>query len=871
MNLLWHQVFKDLRMTRVLVGMFYAVLLGDLAISQEWIGAPIWEWPYDRGIRDALWQTWPPLMLMMFGAIITLSIVVTDTPARDNGFLRTRPVPVRTIWWGKVIFITLFVITPSLAELTLHLLLSKVAGPDFAGILLDRVCLILPAALLIAGVSACTVSTTGAQGNIVSLTIAFVFGMALLGATVMAARFLPGIIPPMNPEPTRLRICCAMALAGLGLLGASVWIVRRHPSDGRRTLVTGLIGMLSLQSFLIVPPSLSVTPLAQGEINRFCDAHRFTVPPGGIQQGQSAYTQNRPSGSRSINLSLDAPEMPIGWALEARPSTVTLKNENGARIRSTIPWPRDEIFRHRGYPNAGDVRSIHSAFPEAQLLHVPGVYHLGSQTLSLNGGEIVVPENPPWQHEPVELSVLARAHVYQWELAARLPLTQLATSKDTGGEWRIDASRYDTNSESWHVILKRTQIWRELTRNQERRQFGSWPANQYQFLFFDPETRTVMRNQRYPARIWSTGHHNGAGSAHVQLSHMRDNRDKPYLIGDTRNFELLILKRMYLGELESPVAKTLRLEEIKPGPGGTDPPRGDALPRSVLLRRFHALAAPATDAGRPRVAQYVAGILQLISASQEYLDENDELILALARFVPTRTELFLDGLEASSGPTQRALEKALNVGLTAAQKGTLIARLRRNPGVCKFLMNHGWLEDARNEVLALTDSPRRLDRAALEALAFFVKDPRAAQRLLTELEFGSNTDAYDLLARQPAMAESLDETVRRMWSTHVPLARFAGQPSDVLHIATRHGIQEAHAQLLDLFRRIQPEQRKHSYQLLASVWESTELPGLSDRDRHDHTRLAKEIARIADQTFRFDTARKRFALVRPGTEGKDIR
>ena len=36
-------------------------------------------------------------------------------------------------------------------------------------------------------------------------------------------------------------------------------------------------------------------------------------------------------------------------------------------------------------------------------------------------------------------------------------------------------------------------------------------------------------------------------------------------------------------------------------------------------------------------------------------------------------------------------------------------------------------------------------------------------------------------------------------------------------------------------------------------------------------RLAKEIARIADQTFRFDTARKRFALVRPGTEGKDIR
>jgi len=158
MNLVWLQIRKDLWMTKALLAMFAGALLADLAICQGWIGAPDWVWPYWDSYRGFRWQTFVPQCAVAFGAMLILTTVTQDTPARENGFLLTRPMPTRSIWIGKLIFAVGFVILPALLTLAAHLLLSGVSGSDGLGIAGERLFKMVVVALLVAGVSACAIS-----------------------------------------------------------------------------------------------------------------------------------------------------------------------------------------------------------------------------------------------------------------------------------------------------------------------------------------------------------------------------------------------------------------------------------------------------------------------------------------------------------------------------------------------------------------------------------------------------------------------------------------------------------------------------------------------------------------------------------------
>jgi hypothetical protein len=180
MNLIRLQLLKDIRMLWVLIGLFLTSLFLDLAVSQGWIGMPVWQNPLWAAHRGMNWQQLMPQFIFVFGFILVMSAVFQDTPARENGFLRTRPMPTRTIVVSKLLFVLLVVVGPAMLELAVHLLLSGVGTADFLGILGERLVLVVAAILLVAGFSACAENPKSLQGSMFAMGIALALSLVLL-------------------------------------------------------------------------------------------------------------------------------------------------------------------------------------------------------------------------------------------------------------------------------------------------------------------------------------------------------------------------------------------------------------------------------------------------------------------------------------------------------------------------------------------------------------------------------------------------------------------------------------------------------------------------------------------------------------------
>ena len=856
MNFIWHQFIKDVRMTRAALGLFLGMLALDLAVSQEWLGAPTWEWPFWNARRGFNWQGWPALLAFGFGVGLLLAAIGQDSPTKEGGFLRTRPVPVRDIWIGKVVFVMLIIVLPALIQLATHLLLSGVAWPDFIGILGERVAAIAAVGLFFAGLFASAENPRSIQIMIAAIFVTFAITMGFLGGMAHLLRGAFG--GSIDPEPSLLRGCWALTTAGIGLLAMSVWITRRRPTTARRIGVTCVVTAVAVTSAACLPKELPLAPAGDAAFAQALADTRFEIPPGGIHFNQTR-TERAGEDRRHWQLRLEAPAADPAWQFEPQPATMAFTTAAGTRHEAPPNRFRQPVFGQRFYLEARALPAIREAMPQVNAFSIDGGMP-GMGRISVSGGMLSLPTDEATWQQPGEFEASFVTRVFRWQQTADLALDERRIAPDGTGSWQVAASHFNTNSESWEIVLRRRQIWRHFTSDQERLAFPWWPADRYRFFLFDPETRTAISLRSNSQEYWKTGRHNGVGSSFLYLQHTRRDRNHGDLeLGDPAGYRLLILKKIYLGETSRRVATKLMPAELRRPVAATTSNR-DRLERPLMNRRFQALEAPPVKAGRARIARYVYDVLRIIDAGSHYLDPHDEMIRALARYVPHQLDLFLDGRDAAGSESRSALETALRQGLTETQKPDVIARLRQRPSLCWLVLARGWLDDCRAEVLSLIDHPRQLDRSARQALLLLIDEPGVRERLLAEFAAHPKADFLDQLSREPSLAGELDQIVRRLWRERVSVLNHQANPDDVLRVAMRHGLPAAHAEALRIFGLIRPSERHEAYSLLTALNESTQT-GLQTRDQYNHKKLAARFSELLDREFRFDPDRRRFLPV----------
>jgi hypothetical protein len=136
MRLAWHLCKKDFRLFRGLLGYWWGLLAADLLLNL-WLPGHT---EFQRGggafpaeMISFLWG-WVRLLLWAGALLLPLAAVFADSPIRENGFLRTRPVPRSAILGGKALFIGLCLLTPAVLRELLHLGLAGAGvGGEFYG------------------------------------------------------------------------------------------------------------------------------------------------------------------------------------------------------------------------------------------------------------------------------------------------------------------------------------------------------------------------------------------------------------------------------------------------------------------------------------------------------------------------------------------------------------------------------------------------------------------------------------------------------------------------------------------------------------------------------------------------------------------
>ena len=162
------------------------------------------------------------------------------------------------------------------------------------------------------------------------------------------------------------------------------------------------------------------------------------------------------------------------------------------------------------------------------------------------------------------------------------------------------------------------------------------------------------------------------------------------------------------------------------------------------------------------MSRYLLDFLRLVDARRFTLGARDPHTRQLAAFVPAHQDQRQDGLPVMNYPSRGSVINAIALGATDAQKPVIIAALEQEPELATVLLARGWTDDARTEILHLTQYPRRLPLPAIQAIVLF-HDPKTYPRQLEECDANPDSGVVDALRTLPELQSSLDEIISRHW------------------------------------------------------------------------------------------------------------
>ena len=849
---------KDLRQHATLCTLWFVLTLVDAVVSIRFVGLPA---SLDPVRVTPLFQGPTVLLIPILRFVIPSLIVLSNSPARPDRFLATRPVPRRDLVVANVVAVVLVIILPEVLKEFVVLLSQRVPFGSALHAGVERLVMVT----IVAGAGAAFAML---WENAKEWMAALGGGAILSWLTMLALHWIGRHVPLVGrlarleaqPLPVWLAsvLVGSIAVAGLAALG---W-PRERPFRWRAAAAALVgVGVMVLGTTVPWDPFPVRLPDAATALPVLADAP-LRVPLPGVELSMQG-GDGRQSGTLRAQLRPRLDALPrdcfVDWSVSG--ATCAVGDEEYAA--STWAGPRS-VFRSSGTIWHGSADSVAAALgPRALLISrsypsssLPGV------SMSFRG-----PEPARYQSEAVVLRCTFRGVVFRTTPVATLSLAAGETAGSPTSSWRITGTRRDERNGSLTVGLALRKLGLHTSPRPEERRTPYWPRDRYGFVLWNPGRGLALSSDSNMPSSSVVGSHTSLQSAHLTPRFSPNTlRSVARSIISDPDTRLIVLEKRVMGTLERAWHSPPMLFAHRPSLA--DDRRAiteGRMPRAEFRRRLAALGPPAPNASRTSVGHYLYELLCLLEARRATWGERSPQVLGLVPYVSAHPGVFLDGLFASAGrfSANRVLRCALSVGLSPDHSPLLFDRLAVQPDLASIVLDRGWTDAAAPQLRALLNLPGRLPYEVIQALAWF-EDPETYPRLLDEFESNPSLRLYELLRQLPGIRPGLDERIDRLWS-RLPrtLARTHAGPSPVLAVAARCGRREALKEAYRRFILIPEEQRTQDWGLLQAFRENVTMAGVRPGYQDSKQEAVVWIEAHPPDRLRYDIFLRRFVPAQP--------
>lgn len=762
MNLVWHQFKKDARQSRAFLAVWFALLGLNLAVNQGWVGNVAYS--STRGFDRAsnIWAGMLPTLLWLVAIVLTSLLMLSDSPARRDRFLATRPMPATAVSAAKILFILGLIVGPWVLQELANLAWQSVPGWVVERGTMERLLRVLPSVAICA---AFAVLWPGPMPWARGAFIAFAGFAVIALAQFLLERYchFPGLDFHIEKSHGYFH---GFALAA-ALIILAVWHSRAYRGPAARWAGLCVAVFASLWLTSLAPWNLfQLRPLNPAQAASTLTAADLKVNRRDIFVGK-VEDPNKPGTERLVvNARPRMQPLPAGETIEWLARRASLLDADGHYV---LGKPRAQVF---GSPFNGmigrlgadraDCRVWAAEFPEDILFSEGGAGGLNMDSPYFFLNYFDYPTNKGLFQQPLTIDAELEAQVYQWRKIADLPLQSGATSKDEFGTWKVfGLDRFKGDSKkSWHLYLERRQI--NLGTAPDSRCSGgdNGPLNRMEVMIYDPVDDGVL----LPAYLDENNTDRGTETALPRYYIRADfyELNGALLRLDKERCRLIVFEKTWLGTAQQPWRSPEFTLDEKIEQGGEPGSNRQAINQAEFNQRFEALPEARRGMDRRESGRYLLEALQLVNAYARELRTNEPLVVQMSRLVPEHLDLILDALPVVKGAAEIALVNAVTVGATEAQQPAILDALPRIPVLSDVVLARGWTAGARPGIEELIRTQRPLPEAAVK-LIVSLHDPALNAALLDD--FAEDPWPYkdNLLRKVPGLEPDLKSIILQKW------------------------------------------------------------------------------------------------------------
>lgn len=873
MNLMLHQFRKDVRQFRWLLLVWLLMLVSDFAVNLGWIGAGIGaNWRQgDMTVVNVMVGVQTFFLWVLF-FLIPSAVVLADSPARRDGFLRTRPLPASDLYLAKSLFLVVLVICPVLVQEGIYLAASGLPSGYVVHGVLERLLYALPMVVIAAGYAALWRSyAQWSTGFGIALA-----GMICAGMTLELVFYLGGLsdrLPGASSATETSRSVGALyvfaLVSVLVAVGHARWVWRAR---GRWLGIAAALAAYSLVN-IYWPWDLfragGADPAAARQLAAEFPPNfsRSDIEINPVFASQWDSREHLGVNVKSTTVPADFPSV-IDWL----PSQCSLTDPAGAVVKAdSVPSYSSSYSAYlwgQNGPSGADLKMWVHLLPPEVIFQLGPTYSMADNGSSF--GEFKLDPQSPWLNGPVNLQAHLDGRVYRWDKVADFALNTPGTVRDASGSWSYEGLHYDRNSaQEADVFLKRSQVSLATAADTRLTAFGYTPTERFSFVFYNQRLNLAQEAGRWPAVVTTRARATGLSQYWLDLN---ENQSMgiwhAFTPAEFAECHLLIFQKTWLGTAPADwKSAEFAVDDVMMPPATGQSAGENGLAPGEVERRIAELPVPDAKASRLEVCHYLVQALPILDAGRYGRPPGEAVVNRLAGLVPDHLEILLDGLPAMGPASKPAVLDAIGRGAEESQKDVIIAALAKHPELMRVILRRDWVMDARNAIYQLMDSPRPLSFEAIQALASF-QDPQTYPHLLEALKAQPRSDVYDILRVLPGMAAPLADCVSTIWRESNGIVSYnSGEfVEPILGLALHAGNPEA----LRFAYRLLEESGSNRFNsgdwALAQVFRENVKPDkLGYQDVQDNTKLLRWMSGYQADSFVFDPVRRRFVL-KPGVQ-----
>ena len=484
MNLIFHHLKKDIRCLRLLLSLWFVLLVLNSLLMRSGLDRFIVtsEGSQTLAIAHSLLYALQQLLQI----VIVCQLVHADALAGTTAFWLTRPVSRKELLLSKSLFVLLILVVPALLVECMVMWLNAIPVPDWPGALAELVVLqcslfILPAMLLAA------LTPNLARLSVTALVSLIAF--FLLHYTVLTTVMTLGGVIRTEPEVTAALLLAAILLVGSG----AILITYQYSSRRTAQTAAGAIPVMLLLiatmnfwrwDFLTRTATLpSRSPLNPDHVNLVLQRDARTT-------SFESHPRLRDAGMQKIMGRFSFLGVPPGFFVELIGLQVTLELPDGKLVPSGSEnqsgWAGVFYFYFERYQKAVGhfLQSSHTAI----VLNEP---HLTADPARVALLSVDLGTFQNYKHTPAIYKAEAELRAQQYQLKATLPLRPGSRYVDDSGETTLLAIA--PHPDGWILTMRESSV---------RRWIQSKPPTGVFYVLRNRINNEVLLGRSYPENVF---------------------------------------------------------------------------------------------------------------------------------------------------------------------------------------------------------------------------------------------------------------------------------------------------------------------------------------------------------------------------------